>query len=70
MDGPLLNSVPEAAAQLRVSRACLYELIGSGALRSVHVGRRRLIPQSALHEFVAQREADEAESRVPRGGAA
>jgi excisionase family DNA binding protein len=39
----LLIKVPEAAAQLGVSRAKLYELIASGALPAVKVdGCRRL----------------------------
>ncbi|MET0523270.1 MAG: helix-turn-helix domain-containing protein [Nocardioides sp.] len=39
----LLIKVPEAAAQLGVSRAKLYELIASGALLGVKVdGCRRL----------------------------
>lgn len=39
----LLIKVPEAAAQLGISRAKLYELIGSGALPTVKVGGCRRV---------------------------
>ncbi len=54
MNGPgdkLLLSIPEAAALLGVSRSTLYVLIASGAIRTKLVGRRRLIPRSALEAF-------------------
>ena len=44
---------PEDAAQaLSVGRTRVYELIATGALRSVKVGRSRRIPRDAIHEFV------------------
>lgn len=48
--------VDEAALALRLSRSAIYELIRSGRLRSVKQGRRRLIPVSALAEYVASLE--------------
>ena len=50
---PLLYRVDEAAAALRLSRSSVYELIRSGQLRSVKQGRRRLVPVTALAEYVA-----------------
>jgi excisionase family DNA binding protein len=50
---PLLLNVDEAAEALRLSRSLLYELIRSGQLRTVKAGRRRLVPVSALAEYVA-----------------
>ena len=41
-----------AAEALRLSRSVLYELIRSGRLRTVKQGRRRLVPVSALAEYV------------------
>jgi excisionase family DNA binding protein len=38
----------EAAAALHVVRSTLYGLIGTGELRTVKVGRRRLVPESAV----------------------
>lgn len=35
-----------------IGRTKLYELTGSGELRSVKVGRRRLWPTDALREYV------------------
>jgi excisionase family DNA binding protein len=49
--------VEEAAAALRLSRSVLYELIRSGQLRTVKQGRRRLVPVSALAEYVARLES-------------
>ncbi|RIK08052.1 MAG: transcriptional regulator [Acidobacteria bacterium] len=45
--------VDEAARRLGLGRTKLYDLIGSGALRTVTVGRRRLVPVAALDELVA-----------------
>jgi excisionase family DNA binding protein len=49
---PVLYDVAEAAEALRLSRSLLYELIRSGQLRSVKAGRRRLVPVTALQEYV------------------
>ena len=51
MDALLLR-VPEAAAQLGISRAKLYELIRTGALPSVRVDGCRRIRRDDLLEFV------------------
>ena len=44
--------VPTAARALGMSTGKTWQLISSGALRSKFVGRRRLVPVSALHEFL------------------
>ena len=49
-----LLSVDEAAAVLSIGRTALYGLVGSGTLRSVRVGRRRLIAASAITDLTAQ----------------
>jgi excisionase family DNA binding protein len=54
---PVVYRVDEAARALRLSRSAIYELIRSGQLRSVKLGRRRLIPVGALPEYVASIEA-------------
>ncbi|NYE50200.1 excisionase family DNA binding protein [Spinactinospora alkalitolerans] len=46
----LVLTVDEAAARLRVSRWTLYNLIRSGRLRTVKIGRRRLVPVASLSE--------------------
>ncbi|MFE6385194.1 helix-turn-helix domain-containing protein [Nocardiopsis dassonvillei] len=46
----LLLTVEEAADRLRVSRWMVYNLIRSRTLRTVKIGRRRLVPVAALPE--------------------
>jgi excisionase family DNA binding protein len=49
---------PEEAAQaLGVSRTTVFELIRSGALRSVKIGAARRVSATALAEYVAALEA-------------
>lgn len=48
-----LLSVDEAARALGVGRSMLYGEIASGRLRSLRVGRRRLVPASAIAAYVA-----------------
>jgi excisionase family DNA binding protein len=48
-----LYRVPEAMALLSMSRSAIYEQIRSNRLRSVKQGRSRLIPESALADYVA-----------------
>ena len=58
---PVLLVCPEDAARvLGVGRTKVYELIRSGALRSVRVGGLRRVPVAALDEFVARLETDAA----------
>lgn len=52
----LLYRVPEAMAVL--SRSVIYEQMRLGRLRSVTQGRSRLIPASAITEYVALLEAE------------
>jgi excisionase family DNA binding protein len=51
---PALLTVPEAMTALRLSRATVYDLIRSGELGSVKVGRSRRIPTQAVTTFVAR----------------
>jgi excisionase family DNA binding protein len=48
-----LLPVEAVMAQLCVGRSTVFELIGTNQLRSVKIGRRRLVPQLAVDEFVA-----------------
>jgi excisionase family DNA binding protein len=47
-------SPAEAALMIGISRAKLYELLGSGQLRSIKVGSRRLIPMSAIESMFTE----------------
>lgn len=51
---PILYRIEEAAEALRMSRSVVYELIRSGRLRTVKEGRRRLVPVTALTEYVTE----------------
>ena len=58
---PVLLVRPEDAARaLGVGRTKVYELMRSGALRSVRVGGLRRIPVAALNEFVTRLEEEAA----------
>ena len=55
-----LYRVPDAMQLLSLSRSVIYEQIRTGRLKSVTQGRTRLIPASAIMDYVSmlQREAD------------
>ena|SRR5688572_2503219 len=48
---PELLSISQAARHLGIGRTATYDAIGRGELRSLKVGRRRLIPADALVEL-------------------
>ena len=48
----VLLTAEEAADALSIGRTKVYELLASGLLRSVQIGKSRRIPVSAIHEFV------------------
>jgi excisionase family DNA binding protein len=56
-----LYRVPDAMRLLSLSRSVIYEQIRAGRLRSVTQGRTRLIPATAIAEYInlLQREADD-----------
>jgi len=47
-----LNSIKDIVARTGLSRSTVYEEMSSGRLRSVKVGRRRLITESALVAYI------------------
>jgi excisionase family DNA binding protein len=49
---PLLVGVRDAAATLGLGRDATYQLVRSGRLRSLAVGRKRLIPRTELAAFI------------------
>ena len=51
MDKRVLN-VDEAAELLGIGRSKAYELVRTGALKSITLGRRRLIPLVAVDELL------------------
>ncbi|MFD0300332.1 excisionase family DNA-binding protein [Streptomyces sp. NPDC127123] len=53
----VLLTVEEAARRLRIGRTTCYQLIRSGELESIPVGRLRRVPADALAAYVARRRA-------------
>lgn len=50
----LLVGVTKTAQTLGISRSYAYELVASGFLASVRLGRRVLVPISAIEDLVAR----------------
>ncbi|HEX3781928.1 MAG TPA: helix-turn-helix domain-containing protein [Pseudonocardiaceae bacterium] len=48
----LLYRVEDATKILNIGRSAIYDLIRSGALKSVKIGGSRRIPKFALEEYV------------------
>ena len=51
-DDMRLMTVVEAADYLAISRGSVYNLMRSGAITSVHIGRARRIPYAEVDRFV------------------
>lgn len=49
---PLVLSVPELAKVLHIGRNSAYNLVNSGQIRIVRIGKNIRIPQSALLEYL------------------
>jgi excisionase family DNA binding protein len=55
----LVLTVSEAANRLGVGRSLMYELIASGQVESIRIGRLRRIPLEALSEYVTRQRRKE-----------
>ncbi len=53
---PLVLTVPQLADVLHIGRNAAYDLVKSGRIRSIHIGRTIRIPQSALLEYLDKTE--------------
>lgn len=51
----LVLTVSEVAEALRVGRQAVYELMLTGQLPSIKIGRLRRVPVAALETFIAER---------------
>jgi excisionase family DNA binding protein len=49
---PLLCDIEETASLIGLGRTKTYELIASGKIFSVRIGRRRLVPRTAIDAYV------------------
>ncbi len=52
MDQDLVLTVEEAAGLLRISRGLAYEMVRTGRLPSIRLGRRLLVPRPALERML------------------
>jgi excisionase family DNA binding protein len=51
---PLVVSISEAARRLSLGRTKVYELIASGQLKTLKLGRRTLITMASVQALVAR----------------
>lgn len=49
---PVVLTIAEACATLRISKWSLYQLIRSGRLTTIKIGSRRVVPVAAIHRLV------------------
>lgn len=54
-----LLSLEEAAERLGVGRSTTKTLLGKGRLRSLKLGKRRLVPEAAIDELIAELEREQ-----------
>ncbi|UGQ58976.1 helix-turn-helix domain-containing protein [Rhodococcus pyridinivorans] len=52
-----LHRIDAACGRLGIGRSKLYELMDAGEIRSVKIGRNRLVPESAITEFIQRLES-------------
>ncbi len=63
-DHKALFRISEAMQLLSLSRSVIYEQIRAGRLRTVKQGRTRLVPATAISEYVALLEAEASDRRA------
>jgi excisionase family DNA binding protein len=64
-----LVAVDAAAKRLGIARSTLYQIIGTGAIRSVQVGGRRFVPSSEIEAVAEGRQNGPASQRGrPKAG--
>jgi len=61
----VLVGLTDAARRMGLGLSTVKALVQRADLRSIRVGKRRLIPVSAIEEFVAHRLADESAEGPP-----
>ncbi len=54
----ILLAIPQAAARVAIGRAKFYQLLQRNEIRTVRIGRRRLVPVSELDRYVERLQAD------------
>lgn len=56
---PLTLRVEDLMPILGIGRNTAYELVRSGKIRSIRIGRQLRIPKDAIQDYLAQRQARE-----------
>ncbi len=59
MEPVLVPIWPDAGRAIGLGRTKTFELVGSGELPSVRVGRRRLVPVSAIRDYAERLMAEQ-----------
>ena len=49
---PLVFTIEEAAALLRICRTSAYEAARTGQIPTIAIGRRRVVPKAALYRML------------------
>ncbi len=52
MNAPIVYTPDEARNKLKIGKSRFYELLRQGKIKSIRNGRRYLIPESSLFEFI------------------
>jgi len=55
---PRLMSIPEAAAELRVGRSKMWDLVWTKEVDSIFVGRQRRVVTASLDRYIKARQGD------------
>lgn len=55
LPAPLANTVNVACFRLSIGRTTLYNLLASGEIQAIKIGRSTLIPESELQRFIDDR---------------
>ena len=53
-----LHGIESVMDRTGLGRSKVFELLGTGQLRSIKVGRRRLVSESALNAFIESLDGD------------
>jgi excisionase family DNA binding protein len=61
----VLLKIPQVMERLTVGQTKVYELMSSGHLRSVRVGRARRVPSDELERFIAELDDTRPNLRLP-----
>jgi excisionase family DNA binding protein len=66
----ILLKIPEVMTRLAIGQTKLYELMATGELRSVRVGRSRRIPKDELERFIGDLDDSRPNMAIAREGSA